>query len=598
MTSFGFYQPDASEDERSVLRGYCKSLEHPEGAWYFTEKFGCNMLDMASENGRTLFMRGSPLALTQPAKPLSAHALLQRLATDPEEGLSKLAGSFSLIFIDSIQKRLLMAVDRMGIERLVYCLHNGRLLFGSQATDIVNAPDVKAPISHQRIFDYLFFHMIPSPNCVFEGIKKIEPGTYVMVEKGQLQVKTYWHPDYTDHNHASFRQQRDILHNRLRNAVINSSPDDATGAFLSGGLDSSTVAGYLARTQDSSPKTFSIGFDVEEYNELAYARLTRDHFGCHGYEYVVEPADIVSAFPRIAAAYDEPFGNSSVIPTYFCAKLAQEHGITHLLAGDGGDEIFAGNERYVTQQIFELYHKLPGAMTRGFLDPLAKRISAESNFVPLRKMKSYIDQANIPLPQRLESWNYAHREGVSSMLTEEFAQLIDSTTPFSLMKQVYDACPSDQTNDRLLAYDWHFTLADNDIRKVSTMCNLAGIKVSYPMLDTDLVEFAISIPASKKIRRFQLRAFYKAAMKGFLPDAILRKSKHGFGLPFGIWLKTDRNLADMIFSNLSDLKKRNYFKPEFLDSLMQQHREGHAAYYGYFIWDLAILEEWFKQHGY
>jgi asparagine synthase (glutamine-hydrolysing) len=388
----------------------------------------------------------------------------------------------------------------------------------------------------------------------------------------------------------------------LRQAVEDCSPDAQTGAFLSGGLDSSSVAGKLAEVvkQGTPPRrarTFSMGFGVDTYDELAYARIAAKQFDCDAFEYHVTPEDIVTAFPLIAQAYDEPFGNSSAVPTYMCALRAREQGITHLLAGDGGDEIFGGNERYVRQRVFELYQRMPKWLTTGMIEPLTRPIPAEGGFMPLRKLRSYVDQARIPLPERLESWNFIYRSGADIMLEPDFARSIDPRAPFGVMQEVYDAAPSKVMLHQMLFYDWHFTLSDNDLRKVGTMCSLAGVKVSYPMLDQRVVDLSLRIPPNRKIEGMELRSFYKKAMQGFLPDSILNKTKHGFGLPFGVWLKEHRALGDLIYGHLHALKARHLIRPQFIDRLIDDHKSGHASYFGYAIWDLAMLEAWLAAHG-
>jgi asparagine synthase (glutamine-hydrolysing) len=207
-----------------------------------------------------------------------------------------------------------------------------------------------------------------------------------------------------------------------------------------------------------------------------------------------------------------------------------------------------------------------------------------------------VEQASIPLPDRFENWNVIYREGRPRLLDEEFADSVDLEAPLQLMRDVWDSAPTRNLLERMLWYDWKFTLADNDLRKVGTMCELAGVRVSYPMLHSDVIALSTRVPSSLKMKRLELRTFYKRAMRGFLPDEILNKSKHGFGLPFGQWLKTDPALADLIYSLLSDLKKRRIVSARFLTELVDDHRAGHASYYGYAIWDLAMLEAWLCHH--
>ncbi len=511
--------------------------------------------------------------------------------------LDEIDGAFSLAIVDSGQQRALLAVDRMGIERMTYATSGGRLVFGSLANSVADFPGFKKSLRDQAIFDFLFMHMIPAPETVYEGIFKLPPASVLEFDSGRVTVRTYWQPSYDYAGGEDFESLKTALHTGLKSAVKASGLNESSGAFLSGGLDSSSIAGTLAGMSSEPAKTFTIGFGAaEKYDELKYSRLANAYFGCQAFEYQMTPADIVDVFPRIAEVYDEPFGNSSAAPTYCCARLAADNGVNHMLAGDGGDELFGGNERYVRQSIFEVYGRVPGWLRRGLIEPMSRFISPESRIMPLRKIRSYVDQALIPLPERFESWNFMYREGREQMLDRDFADSIDKDAPLHLMRDVWESAPADDLLDRMLWYDWRFTLADNDLRKVGTMCELAGVRVSYPFLHPDIVGLSTRIPSRMKIRGTELRSFFKRAMSGFLPQEILKKKKHGFGLPFGLWLKTDKDLADLIYSSLSDLKKRRIIDAAFIDNLIAQHLEGHASYFGYAIWDLAMLEAWLARH--
>jgi asparagine synthase (glutamine-hydrolysing) len=532
-----------------------------------------------------------------------AEACLSAYLKWGDDFLKQLEGSFAVAVVDTKRRRVLLALDRMGVERMAYTVNGATIAFGTSAEQLARSPVARFALDQQGLYDFLMMHMIPAPKTIFEGVHKLRPGTKAVFENDRLTISRYWLPAFVEgRTTESFTQWRDALHSGLRDAIESCLPDEHTGAFLSGGLDSSSVAGMLSRvvkSRDAQKKarTFSMGFGVDAYDELHYARIAAKHFDCDAYEYHVTPEDIVTAFPLIAAAYDEPFGNSSAVPTYMCALRAKQRGIDHLLAGDGGDEIFGGNERYVRQRVFEIYQRVPSFLRSGILEPLSRLFPPEGGLMPLRKFRSYVDQARIPLPERLESWNFIYRQGVDKMLEPDFARGIDPRAPFAVMNDVYHAAPSKIMLHQMLFYDWHFTLSDNDLRKVGAMCELAGVKVSYPMLDQRVVDLSIRIPPKQKIEGMELRSFYKKAMRGFLPDEILNKTKHGFGLPFGVWLKTHRPLGDLIYSHLHDLKRRGFVQPQFIDQLINDHKEGHASYFGYAIWDLAMLEAWLQLHG-
>lgn len=550
-----------------------------------------------TENGVTVAVQGGPIRLGSTPAASPANAILKAYAARGPRFLDELTGRFALAVVDANRSSVLLALDPMGMENLAYAVHGSALAFGSSATAVAEAGGQAPRLRAQALYDYLLLHMVPAPDTAFEGVHKLRPGTCVRFEAGRLTVERYWIPRFPRGGRADFAALRDELHDSLHQAVAACSPDERTGAFLSGGLDSSSVAGMLGKVSGKAPRTFSIGFGVDEFNELEYAHVANRRFGAIPHEYQVVPEDIVEAFGRIAAAYDEPFGNSSAIPTYCCARLAASHGVTHLLAGDGGDELFGGNERYVRQRVFEAYARfLPGTLRRGLVEPLTRLIDPDSRITPLRKLRSYVDQARIPLPERLETWNYMYREDLGAMLEPEFRAAVDTRSPIERMSEVYAAAPSDAMLHRMLFYDWHYTLSDNDLRKVGTTCELAGVKVSYPMLDPRVVELSLRVPEGMMIEGLELRSFYKRAMKGFLPDEILTKSKHGFGLPFGVWLKTHAALGEFVYGLLGALKSRRIVKPAFIDRLVDEHRTGHPGYYGYAIWDLAMLEAWLQAH--
>ncbi len=596
---FGYFTPEAAPEYRERAARYATSLAAVREP-LASAVVRCLAPNTYAWEGLHVGFTGRPLwqgkVLSDRDPDGNLRNLLNRYRQVGTRLLDELEGPFALAILDTSHESALLALDRMGIERLCYAFREGSLVFGDSANAVADFPGIGRQLRQQALYDFLFMHMVPAPQTVFEGIYKLPPATALMLDNGKVSVHRYWEPSYDYAPAGDFSELKVALREGLATAVRDSGLDRATGAFLSGGLDSSSVAGTLARASETPARTFTVGFGDNEYDELKYSRIANEHFGCRAFEYQMSPADIVDAFPRIADAYDEPFGNSSAAPTFFCAKLAADNGVTHLLAGDGGDEVFGGNERYVRQWIFDLYNRLPPWLRRNVVEPATDRVSSESRITPLRKARSYVEQALIPLPERFESWNFMYREGGQHMLDADFAANIDREGPMRLMRKVWDAAPSPNLLEKMLWYDWHFTLADNDLRKVGAMCALAGVRVSYPLLHPAVVDLSTRVPPEMKIKGTELRTFFKKAMADFLPGEIIRKKKHGFGLPFGLWLKTDKALGDLIYSHLSALKRRGIVDADFIDGLIAQHRDGHAAYYGYAIWDLAMLEAWLVRH--
>lgn len=529
----------------------------------------------------------------------NAHALLAAYRQDGADCLRHLRGDFALAIVDAEQDSLLLAIDRMGIRPLCYTVSvEGHLIFGSTTKLVRRHPRVVAEIDPQSVFDYVYFHFVPSPNTIHRSIYKLEPAQYVLYRDGKLQSARYWRPTFCEQaNGVDARALSLELRDILRASVVRCVQDDRTGAFLSGGLDSSTVSGLLAEASERPTHAYTIGFAAAGYDEMEYARTAARHFGLVLHEYYVTPADVVEAIPRVARAYDEPFGNSSAVPALLCAGLARQHGSDVLLAGDGGDELFAGNTRYVKQKIFERYSLVPAWMRSRLIEPLLMRPERRLPTSLPRKIRSYVEQARLPMPRRGESYNYLHRIALEPIFEGDFLNSVDPEHPLTLLTTVYADAPARSLLNRMLYLDWKFTLADNDLRKVMQMCEAAGVAVRFPMLDEALVDFSLRVPPNLKIKGSKLRHFYKLAMKDFLPAQIIAKSKHGFGLPFGQWLKTSPQMQDLIYSSLESLKTRGIIRPDFIDTLIATHRTGHAAYYGTMIWILAMLEQWFQQHG-
>jgi asparagine synthase (glutamine-hydrolysing) len=523
------------------------------------------------------------------------------IAVGYEEGgnsvLKSLKGSFALAIVRPKSREAVLAIDALGIRPLVYAIVEDGLAFGSTADSVRAHPSTQSTLDTQAIFNYLYFSAVPSPQSIYTGLQKLEPAQYIHYRAGRLEKGYYWNPDFTDDSDVPFEQLATQLRSILESAIRRSAGNDAVGAFLSGGIDSSTVCGVLAKLYPQRVQSFSIGFGTEGFDELEYARITARRFNNESHEYYVTPQDVADAIPVISRAYDEPFGNSSALPAYYCARLAKEHGVDVMLAGDGGDELFAGNTRYVKQQVFELYHSIPKSLRRTLIEPLLFSFPGGDAVGPVRKARSYVRQANVPLPQRLETYNLLRMIAVSEIFEPDFLRSVDRHYPERMLEEVYARARSQSVLNRMLYLDWKFTLADNDLRKVNRMSEICGVEVRYPLLDNELVEFSIRIPDHLKIRRFALRYFFKQAMRDMLPPATISKRKHGFGLPFGEWLRASEPLQDIVNDSLEGFRQRGYVKSAFIDRVIQSHREDHAGFYGSMLWLLMTLELWLRAHS-
>ncbi|WP_367154627.1 asparagine synthetase B [Methylomonas sp. HYX-M1] len=505
----------------------------------------------------------------------------------------------SFIALDSKQNRLLLATDPIGLKHIYYAEIANGIVFGSNADLVISHPAVDSSIDPQTVYDYVYFHHCPSPNTIYKQVKKLEGGQCLIYDNGKITIQRYWLPEFLEGSNFNISQAGHDLKSLLIDSVEKlTDNEDNTGAFLSGGLDSSSVAGALSKIIPGKAKTFSMGFPVEGYNEIEYANIAASHFNTRQFEYYVTPKDTVDAIPLIAAYYDEPFGNSSALAAYYCAKLGKEHGITRLLAGDGGDEIFAGNERYAKQMLFEHYFRLPGVVRAGLEQGINLLPDGLTKHPLPFKAKRYIEQAKSPMPDRLQDYNFLHRHDVADIFNPDFLADIDISEPLKLLRECYHRPEKASTLNRMLYMDWKTTLHDNDLVKVNRMCEMVGIEVYYPLLDQRIVDLSCKVPSNLKLKGQQLRWFYKQAMADFLPDKIINKTKHGFGLPFGIWLQDHQPLKDLAYDAIASLKRRAWFQPQFLDHAVNMHQSVHAAYYGELIWILMMLELWFAGKGY
>lgn len=538
--------------------------------------------------------RGTPQGPGTPSE--TAATLLSAYKATGVSAVENLTGRFALAIVDLAARRAILTIDPMGIGRLCYRICDEGLVFSSSAEIAARQFGGSPTLRPQAIFDYLVHHVVPSEETIFDGVRKLPAGSYVLYENRRAIVKRAWAPAFVEGGRPDFETLKDGLHNALRTAVASCVPDQHTGAFLSGGLDSSTVAAVLSEVGPRPAKTFTIGFGYADYDELQFSRIANARFGCLGHEYVIHGSDIAETFSRISEAFDEPFGNSSALPAYYCAKLARDAGIDHLLAGDGGDELFSGNSRYAEQQIFEWYRLLPRSLQTHLLEPLINNWPRGLSFWLTKKGRGYIEKANTPLPRRFESRNPLFENGPGEILHPDFLAAVDPMAPLRRMQEVWDAAPTGSALQKMLYYDWQYTLADNDLRKVETMAAMAGVRVSYPMLHPSVVELSTKVPPSMMMPRTRLRDFYKRAMDGYLPTEIIHKKKHGFGLPFGLWLKESLQLREMITGNLSRFRARQIVRTDFIDNLIRLHEQDDARHYGVYLWVLAMLEQWISDH--
>ncbi|GGE87084.1 asparagine synthetase B family protein [Massilia psychrophila] len=513
----------------------------------------------------------------------------------PQLACASLSGAFVLAIIDEAAGEAMLAIDRMGTLPLSYQLAGEALVFGSSADTIARHPLTPARIDPQGIYNYVYFHMVPSPGTVHANQQRLLPGEYLLYRQGRIETHQYWRMRFEEHGNKSLPELKEEFRDVLRSSVRAAIGGQQVGAFLSGGTDSSTIAGTLCEVSGAPAKTYSIGFEAEGYDEMEYARIASRHFGTEHHAYYVTPDDVVAAIPKIAGVFDQPFGNASAVPGYYCAKMAQADGVTRIFGGDGGDELFGGNERYSKQHVFARYERVPGLLRKAVLEPAVFNFPAGEHFKLVRKARSYIEQASVPMPARLETYNLLGRYGPSQVFTDEFLAGADAGTPLASLSHTYGKSEAGSLINRMLELDLKITLADNDLPKVVKACELAGLEVAFPFLNDQMVAFSARLTPQQKLNGTQLRWFFKEALRDFLPNEIITKQKHGFGLPFGVWLQHHKPLQQLATDSLTDLKARKIVRGEFIDQLVGQHLSEHAGYHGTMVWVLMMLEQWYKQ---
>jgi len=527
-------------------------------------------------------------------------ATLARLWRAHGDGmLDHLGGEFTFALLDGMTGRTIAAVDHFNTFPMYFGAHGGALAVGTRPMAVARALGLESVLDAGAVLSYLYFHVIPAPLSIVRGVRRLDVGERAVSDGPSFQVARYWRPAFDERAPFDFERARTGFLDGIRTGVAESVeglPESAVGCFLSGGTDSSTIAGMLTRVHERPARTFSIVFDVGQYDESHYSRLASRHFGTDHTEYALQPADAERALGVIASRYEQPFGNSSAVPTLVCAELAGSKGVERLLGGDGGDELYGGNERYATQSLFALYGKVP-APARAVLESILFGPLRGSDITLFRRARGYVEQANMPLPDRLYAkHNLLERFGRAEVLTAAVLNGARDDEPLDLARDVWARAGDVTQINRLLAYDFKFTLGDNDLPKVARMCHAAGVQVAFPLLADSLVEHSLRLPPDQKLRGRELRHFFRKALRGFLPDEIIDKSKHGFGMPFGDWVLSHERLRALAEDALSGLAQRGIVRREFLGTLRAELQRGHAGYYGTMVWILVVLELWLREH--
>lgn len=519
-------------------------------------------------------------------------SIADQLATAPDNFITGLKGRFALLWLDLAAGKIGFASDRFNTYGYCYASEGKRLSFADKANEV---PALRREVDPQGVFDYLYFHAIPAPATIFRGIYRLEPGSRLQADKNGVQMTAWWRPQFDEPTTADFAKSADAFKSLIKTAVERDLDGAPVGAFLSGGTDSSTVVGMLAKS--GNPVTaYSIGFEAEGYDEMEFAKIAAKHFGVKHTPYYITSDDLVAHIPQVATSYDQPFGNSSVLPAFLCAKLAHDDGNRRMFAGDGGDELFGGNTRYAKQRVFGYYEKVPGLLKGALLEPIIMK-TPMGKLPLMRKAASYIEQANTPLPERTAQYNLIYHLGMDKVFPPDFFRSVDSQAPVKLQRRVWENTTAHALVNKMLSFDWRFTLADNDLPKVLGATRLAEIEVIFPLLDDDLLDFSLALPPEYKLKGLQLRWFFKEALRDFLPPEIITKKKQGFGLPYGHWVLKHKGLDKLARESLDVLVQRGILDRKFVSELFTTHLPAYPGYYGEMVWISMMLGQWLAAHA-
>lgn len=522
-------------------------------------------------------------------------ALFERWGSD---FVQKLSGNFSLVLWDKRDRVLIAAVDSFGANRLFYYQNNGVLLIATRIQALLDSGDIERTVNPRAVANVLNFTCSLAPETIIRGVQRMLPGNVLVASSGNTRIEKYWDMRYTPNEGAGEAELRRDLEAVVERAVATqckNDPPKSVGAFLSGGTDSTTVVGMMSRARREPIRTFTIGFEEESFSELKFAEIAAKKFKTDHHVYVVSAQDTFEALPRMVRHLDEPFGNSSAIATYFCARLAAQNGVRTLLAGDGGDELFGGNERYATDRVFQLYQAVPRWLRKGLIEPALVRTPIKNGLVG--KARNYTRRSNIPRLERYFSYDILYTHSTSDVFEGDFRSALTDYAVLETPSRYYGEAPAQDTLDKFLYMDVKITLGDNDLPKVTYMSELAGIQARFPFLDRSVAEFSGRIPPRLKVKGFEKRYLFKRAFQELLPPEILNKKKHGFGIPVANWMKTDSQMRELTHDTLLSRRafERGYFRRDFVENLFREHAVDETTYYGNFLWTLLVLELWNRQ---
>ena len=509
--------------------------------------------------------------------------------------LKHLDGMFALALWDGRRRRLILARDRLGQKPLVYRQEPTRLLFASELKSLLAVPGMPREIDPSSLDEYLTYQYIPHPNTIFRGVRKLPPAHYAVYQDGKLTLTAYWTPAWNHEVRCSIQQGTEALQAALRTAVADRMQADVPlGAFLSGGIDSSIIAALMQQLSDRPIKTFSIGFPYPEYDETGVARRVAKHLGTEHHELRVEPAS-VDVLPKLVWHYDEPFADSSALPTYYLAQLTRQH-VTVALSGDGGDELFAGYPRYRAVRLARYFDSLPRPLRRLLSTPLWQHLPArpiqKGRMRRLKRFASAIGQGPV---ERYAEWitifGPARR---AALYTESFLAALPDSDPLDFLAAAFGRSGGRDVVSATSFADLQTYLPCDLMTKVDVATMAHGLECRQPFLDHRVVELALSLPLEWKLHGRRSKWILGQAFGHLLPREVLVRPKMGFGVPLDHWFR--RELGEFAHQVLLDPSTlaRGFFQRRSIEELLAEHRQG-VFDHAYRLWALLVLELWLRE---
>lgn len=513
------------------------------------------------------------------------------------EALKFLRGMFAFAIWDDEKKILFLARDRIGKKPLVYCVKNENIYFASEIKALLEIDEISKEIDLFAVDLFLSYQAIPSPWTIFKDIKKLQPAHYLLWKDGDLKIERYWQMDFSKKiKLKNENEYMEVMWEKLvESTKLRMISDVPLGAFLSGGIDSSTIVGIMSENSSEPVKTFSIGFEESDFSELNYARTVANRFGTQHYEFIVRP-DVISILPKLVWHYNEPFADSSMIPTYYVAKETKKF-VTVALNGDGGDENFAGYTRYwqtqLLEKIFLAYNKIPCGkewILKNFVK-MYHRFPSNSFF----RIWKWLDEAkrygfSYAYTRRLITFSDEFKEKIYS---PEMKKKLGDFNSLSIAKNIWDSAGKIDLLEKMMATDFNLYLPEVLMVKVDIASMANSLEARSPFLDHEFVELVASFPPELKMKNFKTKYILKKRLKNFLPEEIVRRKKMGFGIPVGRWFRKElkQYVVDILLSN--DSLTRGYFKPEEIIKIVKEHMSGKVDHTGR-LWGLLIFELWHK----